>query len=102
MREVLYVDEVSNACEFFLRKRIKETLINIGSPVEMTIKDYAEYIKKKIDPNVLIKFDNNKKLDGVKRKKLNTSLANLYGWKSKMNFSKALDYIIEDFKRSHK
>ena len=68
----------------------------------MTIKDYAEYIKKKIDPNVIIRFDNNRKLDGVKRKKLNTSLANLYGWRSKMNFSKALDYIIEDFKRSHK
>ena len=102
LREVLYVDEVSNACEFFLRKRIKETLINIGSPVEMTIKDYAEYIKKKIDPNVLIKFDNNKKLDGVKRKKLNITLANRYGWKSKMNFSKVIDKIIDDFKNSHK
>ena len=102
LREILYVDELADACEFFLKKRIKKPLVNIGSPVEMTIKDYAKYIRSKIDPNVILKFDNNKKLDGVKRKKLNTSLANLYGWRSKMNFSKALDYIIEDFKRSHK
>ena len=32
------------------------------------------------------------------RKKLNLTLANSYGWKSKMNFSKALDKTIKDFK----
>ena len=102
LREVLYVDDVAKACEFFLRKKIKKSLINIGSPIEMTIKDYANYIKNKIDPNVLVKFNNNKKLDGVMRKKLNISLAYRYGWRSKMNFSKVLDEIIEDFKISYK
>jgi len=100
-REVLYVDEVANACEFFLRKKTKRSLINIGSPVEMSIKNYANLIKKKIDPSVLIKFNNDKNLDGVMRKKLNLTLANSYGWKSKMNFSKVLDEIIRDFKNSH-
>ena len=98
LRELLYVDEVANACEFFLRKKIKNSLINIGSPIEMSIKDYANFIKKKIDPDVLIKFDKKKKLDGVMRKKLNLTLANSYGWKSKMNFSKAMDKTIKDFK----
>ena len=102
LREVLHVDEVADACEFFLRKKIKKPLINIGSPIEMTIKNYASLIQKKIDSDVLIKFDNNKKLDGVMRKKLNLTLANSYGWKSKMNFSQKLDEIIEDFKNSHK
>ena len=51
-------------------KKIKKPLVNIGSPVEMTIKDYAKFIRSKIDPNVILKFDNNKKLDGVKRKKI--------------------------------
>ena len=100
LREVLHVDEVANACEFFLRKKVKKSLINIGSPMEMSIKDYANLIRKKIDPNVLIEFNNVNKLDGVKRKKLNLSLANSYGWKSKMNFSKLLDEIIRDFKKS--
>ena len=102
LREILYVDEVAEACEYFLKKKTDTSLINIGSPVEMTIKDYALKVKKKIDSKVLIKFDNNIKLDGVKRKKLDISLAARYGWRAKMNFSKALDRTIEDFKSSLK
>ena len=102
LREVLYVDEVANACEFFLRKKTKKSLINIGSNVEMSIKNYADLVKKKIDPEILIKFNNDKKLDGAMRKKLNLDLANSYKWKSKMNFSKALDEIIIDFKNSYR
>ena len=102
LREVLYVDEVAEACEYFLKKRTTSSLINIGSSIEMSIKDYAIKIKNKIDPAVLIKFDNNKKLDGVKRKKLNISLATRYGWKAKIDFSKALDKTIEDFKNSQR
>ena len=102
LREVLHVDEVAKACEFFLRKKTKKSLINIGSPIEMSIKNYANLVKKKIDPSVLIKFNNDKNLDGVMRKKLNLTLANGYGWKSKMNFSKMLDEIIRDFKNFHR
>ena len=98
LREVLYVDEVANACEFFLKKKTNSTLINIGSSTEMTIKNYANLIKNKIDPKVKIQFNNDPKLDGVKRKKLDIGLANQNGWRSKMNFSKALDNTIKDFK----
>ena len=98
----MHVDEVANACEFFLRKKTNNFLINIGSSIEMSIKNYANLIKNKIDSEGLVKFDNNRKLDGVMRKKLNLSLANSYGWKSRMNFSKVLDEIIEDFKSSYK
>ena len=100
LREVLYVDEVAKACEYFLRKRNSSSLINIGSPIEMTIKNYAIKIKNKIDPSVLIKFNNKKKLDGVKRKKLDISLAKKSGWSSKMNFNEALDNTIKDFKKT--
>ncbi len=102
LREVLYVDEVAEACEYFLRSKKNPSLINIGSSVEMSIKDYANKIKNKIDQSVLIKFNNNKKLDGVKRKKLDISLANQNGWRAKMNFSKALNKTIEDYKNFHK
>jgi len=102
LREVLYVDEVAEACEYFLRSKKNPSLINIGSSVEMSIKDYANKIKNKIDQSVLIKFNNNKKLDGVKRKKLDITLANQNGWRSKMNFSKVLNKTIEDYKNSHK
>jgi len=102
LREVLYVDEVAKACEFFLKKKINHSLINIGSSTEMTIKEYANIVKRKIDSRVLVKFDNNKKIDGVKRKKLDITLANQYGWKAKMNFSKVLDETIEDFRNFYR
>ena len=66
----------------------------------MTIKDDAIKIKNKIDPTVLLKFFNNKKIDGVKRKKLDISLAKKNGWTSKMNFNMAIDKTIKDFKRN--
>ena len=100
LREVLYVDEVAKACEYFLRKKNSSSLINIGSPIEMSIKNYAIKIKNKIDPSVLIRFNNKKKLDGVKRKKLDISLAKKNGWSSKMNFKEALDNTIKDFKKN--
>ena len=102
LREVLYVDEVAKACEFFLKKKINHSLINIGSSTEMTIKEYANIVKRKIDSRVLVKFDNNKKIDGVKRKKLDITLANQYGWKAKMNFSKVLNETIEDFRNFYR
>jgi GDP-L-fucose synthase len=102
LREVLYVDEVAEAAEYFLRSKKNPSLINIGSSVEMSIKDYANKIKNKIDQSVLIKFNNNKKLDGVKRKKLDITLASQNGWRAKMNFSKVLNKTIEDYKNSHK
>ncbi len=101
LREVLHVDEVGEACEYFLRKKTNSHLINIGSSTENTIKEYARKVKEKIDTSVNIKFDNNKKLDGVKRKKLDTSLAYKYGWKSKMNFDETLEMTIEDFRKQN-
>ena len=101
LREVLYVDEVAEACEYFLKKKTNSSLINIGSTIEMSVKDYANKIKNKIDPSVLIKFNKDKKLDGVYRKKLNISLANQNGWKTKMNFDEALDRTIQDFKKKY-
>ena len=41
-------------------------------------------------------------MDGVRRKKLDTSLAYRYGWKTKMNFKKALESTIKDFVDSKK
>ena len=59
----------------------------------MTIKEYADLIKKKIDPDVLIKFNNDKKLVRCYEKKIKSDLSykSVCGWKSKMNFLKVLD-----------
>ncbi len=107
-REIIYVDDIAEATIFFLKRNTKDTFINIGSNYEMTIAGYANFIKKIIYPKLKIKFDNNKSLDGVKRKLMDSSLARSYGWKPKhdlndsiINLYKSLkDKNFNDFKKS--
>jgi GDP-L-fucose synthase len=78
-RELIYVDDLADACIFFMLKKTKETLINIGSGKDFTIKEYANFIIKSLNLNIKIKFDKSKP-DGTPRKLLDISLAKKYGW----------------------
>ena len=92
-REIIYADDVANAAIFFLGRKMKDGLINVGSGLEMTIKQYAYFIKDIIYPELKIKFDNNKELNGVKRKFLDTSVARSYGWKAECDLSDSVRYL---------
>ena len=74
----------------FLKKKTKHTLINIGSGEEKSIKEYANFIMKKLKIKLKIKFDKSKP-SGTIRKILNTKLAKSYGWYSKVNLDKGFD-----------
>ena len=95
-RELLYVDDLARACEFFLKKNTKHTLINIGSGVEKSIKDFAKFIMKKMKVDLKIDFDPSKP-NGTPRKKLNTSLARSYGWRPKIGLNEGFNYVLKDF-----
>ena len=96
-RELMYVDDLASACEFFLKNKTKHTLINIGSGEEKSIKEYANLIMKKLNIKLKIKFDKSKP-NGTIRKLLNTKLAKSYGWHSKVNLDKGFDLTFKDFK----
>ena len=96
-REFIYVDDIAEACVFFMNKKTKHSLINIGSEEEFTIKEIAKKVANKIDNKIQIKFDNNKKMDGTPRKILNCSLAKLYGWKKKFNIDDAIEITLDDY-----
>ena len=98
-RELMYVDDLADACEFFLKKKTKHTLINIGSGKEKSIKEYAHFIMKKLNIKLNIKFDKSKP-NGTIRKILNTQLAKSYGWYSKINLNKGFDLTFKDFKKN--
>ncbi len=89
-REVIFVDQLAEAIIFFMNKKTKHSLINIGTKTEMTIKQYADLIIKILNLKIKVKFDMNKKFDGVLRKKLNTKLAESYGWYSNNNFKEEI------------
>ena len=97
-REVIYVDDIADACIYFMKKKTKEILINIGSGKDYKIKEYAKIFSKAITPNLSfkIKYDLSKP-NGTPRKLLDVSLAKKYGWTKKMELTKAIKYTYEDF-----
>ena len=96
LRELLYVDDLADACEFFLKKKTKHSLINIGSGKEKSILDFTKFIMKKLRVDIKIKFDK-KKPNGTPRKRLNMNLAKSYGWKSKTDLETGFDLTYKDF-----
>ena len=85
----------------FYEKKTKESLINIGTGRDMKIKDYVNFIIKKLNLKVKIKYDL-KKPDGVYRKVLDVKLAKKYGWKSTTSLSKGFDITYKDFIYNYK
>ena len=98
LREIMYVEDLADACLFFLKKKTKHSLINIGSGEERSIYEYAKIIAKKINYTGTFEFDKSKP-DGMKRKLVDSSLATSYGWKSKilleLGLSKTIKHFIE-------
>ena len=90
-REVIYVDDIADACIYFMKKKIKETVVNIGTGNDYTIKEYAKKILSQIIPykKILIKYDL-RKPNGTPRKVLDVSLAKKYGWCSNTKLNEAI------------
>ena len=97
-REVIYVDDIADACIHFMKKKIKETLINVGTGKDYSIKEYANIISSRINPKIRlkIKFDKTKP-NGTPKKVLDVSLARKYGWRAKTNLEEAIDKTYLDY-----
>ena len=87
-REMTYVDEIADACIFFIKKKTNHSLINVGSGYEKSVKTFIKLIAKKMKLKTKIKFNNDKSLDGTPRKIIDCKIAKSYGWKPKYRFEK--------------
>ena len=90
-RELIYVDDIAGACIFFMKKRTKHSIINIGSGKDYSIDYYAKLFAKIILKNkkIYVKYDKSKP-DGTLRKVMDVSLAKKYGWSAKKNLNEAI------------
>ena len=95
-RELIFSYDLADAIIFFLNKKTKENIINIGTKDEKSIYEFTQYIMKFLKVNLKIKFKN-KNLKGTFRKKLDTKLAKKYGWVAKTNLNKGLSITISDY-----
>jgi len=99
-RELMYVDDLANAAIYFLKKKTKHTLINIGSGIELTIENYAKFIMQEIGIKLNIKFDKNKP-NGTPRKIINCSIANSYGWRAKFSLKQGFQETYNDYLKNY-
>jgi GDP-L-fucose synthase len=95
-REFIYVDDVAEACIFFMNKKIKENYINIGSGKDFTIKQYAKLLMKYMECNCKIDFDKTKP-NGTPKKLLDISVAKKYGWFGKTSLKEGFLKTYKDF-----
>ena len=97
-REVIHVDDIADACVYFMKKKTKDFLINIGTGKDYTIKFYLELIAKVISgkKKLKIKYDKSKP-NGVSRKVMDVSLAKKYGWKYKINLKSSIKITYQSF-----
>ena len=110
-REVMHVDDLASAVTFVLEKKLSNnkklnkylktnSLINVGSGQEYTIRKFAEIIKKLTNSKKKLKF-NKKYPDGTKRKVLDIKIMKSLGWKSKTSLEKGLKDAIDWYKKNY-
>ena len=102
-REVIYVDDIADACIFFMKKNFLGTILNIGTGKDFSIKQYAKIILNKIIPKnkIKIRYDLSKP-NGTPRKVLDIKLANKYGWKPKTKLDEAITKTYKNFLENNK
>ena len=95
-RELIFVDDIADAVVYFMNKKTKKNLINIGTGNEYSIEKYAKFIIKTLGLKLKIKFDRSFP-DGTPRKVLDVSLARKYGWVAKTDLKTGFEKTYQDF-----
>ena len=103
-REFLWSEDMADACVFLMQNRnfsntynltekeIRNTHINIGTGIDVSIKELAETIKKTIDFKGELVF-NSDKPDGTLRKLTDVSKLHSLGWKHKVRLAKGINKL---------
>ena len=95
-REFLFVDDLAEGCIFLLNEYSEQSPINLGTGVEVSIKDLAVKICEIVGFNGELVFDTSKP-DGTPRKVLDVTKINELGWQSKTNLENGLKISFEWF-----
>ncbi|MDB9873638.1 GDP-L-fucose synthase [Flavobacteriaceae bacterium] len=103
-REFLWSEDMADACVFLMQNRnfsntynltekeIRNTHINIGTGIDVSIKELAEAIKTIVGFKGSLLF-NTDKPDGTLRKLTDVSKLHSLGWKHKINLEKGINKL---------
>jgi GDP-L-fucose synthase len=96
MREFLYVDDLADACVYLIKNYNGSEVVNIGTGVDITIKDLALTIKEVVNFEGDIYF-NTDMPDGTPRKLLDVSKLKNLGWEYKTTLREGIEKTYKDY-----
>jgi GDP-L-fucose synthase len=84
MREFLHVDDLADACLHLMNNYSDDSHINVGTGIDLSIRELAEKIRDLVYPEAELQFDLSKP-DGTPRKVLDVSRLRSTGWAPKID-----------------
>jgi len=99
-RELLHVDDLSDACLFLLQNYDAPEIINVGSGEDLSIRELAETVAKIVGYTGQITWDTSKP-DGMPRKLLDVSKLRALGWNHQIDLETGILSVIADFEQRY-
>lgn len=100
MREFLHVDDMAEACIFLMNSDHNESFVNVGTGIDLSIRELAEMIGEIVGFRGEIVFDSSKP-DGTMRKLMDVSKLNALGWHHTISLREGIESVYESFKKSN-
>ena len=95
-REVLHVDDLADACLFLMDHYSEAGHVNVGTGVDLTIRELAEAVRDLVYPGADLAFDVSRP-DGMPRKVLAVSRLTELGWTASTELAEGLASTYEWF-----
>jgi GDP-L-fucose synthase len=96
LREFLHADDLADACVFLMNGYSEEGFVNIGSGIEISIRDLALQIKELVGFKGELAFDTTKP-DGTPRKTMDVNKLKELGWSYKTSLKQGLEKVYKTF-----
>ncbi len=97
LREFMHADDLANACLFLMANFDEEGFVNVGTGVDLTIRDLSERIKKIVGYEGDIIQDTTKP-DGTPRKLMDVSKIHAMGWQHQISLEEGIKSVVEEVK----
>ena len=95
-REFLHVDDLADACLFLMDHYSEAGHVNVGTGVDLTIRELAEAVRDLVYPGADLAFDVSRP-DGMPRKVLDVSRLTELGWTASTELAEGLASTYEWF-----
>jgi GDP-L-fucose synthase len=95
-REFLHVDDLAEACVHLMKTYSENEIVNIGTGIDISIKDLTKIISNVVDYDGEIIW-NTSKPDGTLRKLLDVSRVNSLGWSYKIKLEDGIKSVYNEY-----